>query len=60
MLETKLVGALVALGASIWLWYWRRRSRREWAEYDAEFHGDERPLRPSRAADRARFDDPDR
>lgn len=57
MISYRLIVALVALGTSIYLWHWRRKSRAEWKAYDSEHHGDDNPLRPSAAADRARHHD---
>jgi len=51
----RLAVALTALGVSVYLWHWRRRSRAEWKAYDEQHHGDDRPLRPSDAAGRARY-----
>ena len=58
-LSYRLIFALAALGVSIYLWHWRRRSRAEWAAYDDKHHGDDKPLRPSAASGRARGADRD-
>lgn len=54
MLAVKLVVAIVALGVSIHMYLWRRRSRAEWRAYDRAHEGDDKAYRPSRAASRAR------
>ena len=56
MMASRLIVAVVALGVSIYLARWRRRSRAEWKRYDAEHHGDDNPLRATRAAQRAHID----
>lgn len=56
----RLILALAALAVSLSMWHWRRRSRAEWQAYDAQYHGDDNPLRPSGAARRAQGADRDR
>lgn len=51
-LELKLIVLIVALGVSVYMWWWRRRSRAEWRAYD-EAHPDDRPLQPTGASTRA-------
>lgn len=60
MISYRLLLALSALAVSIYMWHWRRRSRAEWAAYDAKHHGDDNPLMPSAAARRAQGADRDR
>jgi high-affinity Fe2+/Pb2+ permease len=51
-LELKLIVLIVALGVSVYMWWWRRRSRAEWRAYD-EAHPDDPPLKPTGASTRA-------
>jgi hypothetical protein len=52
----RLAIALIALGVSMYLWHWRRKSRAAWKSYDTAHHGEDNPLRPTDAADRVRYD----
>jgi len=57
VISYRLLLALTALGLTIYMWWWRRRSRAAWRAYDAQHHGDDNPLRPSAAAGLARHHD---
>ena len=54
-LELKLIVLIAALGVSVYMWWWRRRSRAEWRAYD-EAHPEDR-LEPTGASTRARLAD---
>jgi len=51
-LELKLIVLIAGLGVSVYMWWWRRRSRAEWRTYD-EAHPGDRPLAPTAASTRA-------